>query len=187
MISQTMTTNNHQNNGQYATKTEPKAQTLALLTFKVARQEYGLPVTSVVRIIEMVTITHLPGAPNTIQGIINLQGRAVPVIDLRRRFGLPLKPYGLHTPIILVDVDEGSRMMGLIVDMVEYVRDINPENLEIAETIVPAQLAGQMAVEAAHLAGVAKIDRQMILILNVRALLTQTEQSRLSKVMGNKN
>ncbi|MBN1219695.1 MAG: chemotaxis protein CheW [Anaerolineae bacterium] len=172
---------------------------LALLTFRVAGQVYGLPVTDVARIIEMVTITQLPDSPEMIQGIINLQGKAVPVMDLRHRFGLPHKAYGLHTPIILADVEYDSghhdgghhdgghqdgRMLGLIVDAVEDVIEIPAEDLETTEAIVPTDLAGQMNTRAGHLASIAKIDRQMILVLNVRALLSPTEQMKLLQALG---
>ncbi len=150
-----------------------------LLTFDVAEQAYGLPVTDVVRIIEMVTITHLPDVPDTIQGIINLQGRAVPVMDLRQRFGLPHQAYGLHTPIILVNT-EGDRMLGLIVDAVEDVLEVVAKNMEMADAIVPAELSSGPA----PLAGVAKVNRQMILILNVQGLLSQMEQLELSQALG---
>jgi purine-binding chemotaxis protein CheW len=165
-------------------KTLLDANTSTLLTFTVAGQTYGLPVTYVVRIIEMVTITQLPDVHETIQGIINLQGKAVPVMDLRHRFGLPHKSYGLHTPIILANVDGSDRMLGLIVDAVEDVLEITAENLEVTETIVSTELAGGMAGQPAPLAGVAKVDRQMILVLNVSVLMSQTEHVKLSQALG---
>ncbi len=164
---------------------EKEADRLTLLTFKVGGQTYGLPVTSVVRIIEMVTITHLPGAPDSVQGIINLGGKAVPVMDLGQRFGLPGQAYGLHTPIILTDVVNDGRTaapVGLIVDTVEQVLEVPTKNLEITETIVPAKLVEQMTTQMAYLDMVAKVDRQMILVLNVQALLTPIEQTKLSQL-----
>jgi len=127
----------------------------------------------------MVTITYLPDVPDTIQGIINLQGRAVPVMDLRQRFGLPHQPYGLHTPIILVNM-EGDRMLGLIVDAVEDVLEVVAKNMEMTEAIVPSALSSGTA----PLAGVAKVNRQMILILNAQGLLSQTEHHELSQALG---
>lgn len=156
---------------------------VSLLTFKVAGQTYGIPVSNVVRIIEMVTITALPGAPDCIQGIINVHGKAVPVADLRRYFGLPQVAYTLHTPIILVHVDNGLHTMGLVVDAVDQVLDAPSEGLETTETIVPADLANPMAQQAPHLAGVAKVDRCMILVLDVKALLTQRDQAQLSRML----
>ena len=162
-----------------ATTTESTASLITLLTFDVAEQAYGLPVTDVVRIIEMVTITHLPDMPDTIQGIINLQGKTVPVMDLRQRFGLPPQAYGLHTPIILASMG-GERMLGLIVDAVEDVLEVVAKNMEMAEAIVPKELSAR----AAPLAGVAKVNWQMILILNVQGLLSQTEHNELSQALG---
>lgn len=164
-------------------KTSYRPDAVPLLTFKLAEQVYGLPVINVARIIEMVAITQLPDAPDIIQGIINLHGKAVPVVDLRHRLGLPRQAYGLHTPIILADMTGDGHLLGLIVDTVEDVLNISPEDLEITETIVPTDLVEQMTTHAGHLAGVAKVDRQMILILNVRALLSSVEQDKLSQVL----
>jgi purine-binding chemotaxis protein CheW len=164
---------------QATTEATSKTKTLMLLTFTVAQQAYALPVANVIRIIEMVTITHVPDAPDTIEGIINLQGKAVPVMDLRRRFGLPLLRYGLHTPIILTNM-ENNRMMGLIVDAVDDVLEIEAENMEMAEAIVPAEVSA----DTTPLAGVAKMNRQMILVLNVLGLLSQTEHVELAHVLG---
>lgn len=156
---------------------------VSLLTFEVAGQTYGIPVGSVVRIIEMVTITSLPGAPDSIQGIINVHGKAVPVADLRRCFGLPQVAYTLHTPIILAHVDNGLHTLGLVVDAVDQVLDAPSEGLETTETIVPADLVNPIAQQAPYLTGIAKVDRCMILVLDVRALLTQRDQAQLSRVL----
>jgi purine-binding chemotaxis protein CheW len=170
-----------------ATSTTESAATLALLVFKVDDQLYGLPVISVVRIIEMVTITPLPGAPEVIEGIINLHGKAVPIMNLRRSFNLPPCSYGLHTPIILVDLISHDYILGLIVDTVEDVLEVSVDDLELTETIVPTELVTQMAARAAYLAGVAKVDWRLILVLNVQALLSPTVQGQLSRVLGMKD
>ena len=164
--------------------TSSPSPSLTLLTFKVAEQVYGLAVLDVMRIIEMVTITQLPDAPKHIQGIINLQGKTVPVMDLRQRFGLSKKAYGLHTPIILAEIAGDGRMLGLIVDTVEDVVEIPAKDLEMSETVVPAKLVNQMVTQTGHLAGVAKINRQMVLILNIWALLSPAEHVELSQALG---
>lgn len=158
---------------------------LALLTFKVGEQEYSLPVSRVIRIIEMVTITRLPGVPNVIQGVINLRGKMAPVVDLRHRFGLPPHAYGLHTPIILADPGghNGSHL-GLIVDSVEQVLDVAPEDLEQLEAIVPAEWVAHTSAAAAYLAGVAKVERRIILLLEVQALLNLNERQQLAQALG---
>ncbi len=157
---------------------------LDLLVFKVNEQLYGLPVTRIVRIIEMVTITHLPGSPETIEGIINLQGRIAPMMNLRRRFNLPFQPYGLHTPIILADLISSGHILGLVIDSVEYVLAVEADNLELTETIIPTPLVNQMDNRAAYLSGFAKVDRRIILILNVDALLTPAAQDQLVQALS---
>ena len=158
---------------------------ITLLTFTLAGQLYGLPINHVVRIIEMVTITQLPGVLDLIQGIINVGGKVVPILDLRHRFGLPRQAYGLYTPIILVDIDVADGILGLVVDTVEQVLDVAENELEITEAFVPSALTDQVSIGAAHVAGVAKVDHQMILVLNVPALLTPTDKANLSDVLDN--
>jgi len=170
--------------GYSSSKSPDSPERLALLTFTMAGQVYGLPVNQVVRIIEMVTITQLPGVPDLIQGAINFGGKVVPVMDMRRRFGLPPQAYDLHTPIVLVDIDVGHGILGLIVDTVAQVLDVSGNELEIMEAIVPPELTNQMTIGAAHLAGVAKADRQMILVLNVPALLSPADKASLSTTLA---
>jgi purine-binding chemotaxis protein CheW len=148
---------------------------MVLLTFEVAHQVYGLPVTDVVRIIEMVTITPLANLPRALQGVINVRGKIVSVLDLRRRFGLPEQPYHLHTPIILVDLQR-QQMMGLVVDRVLDVVHLTGAELETTEAIVPANLVLEVGEQMGYLAGIAKVNRQIIPMLKVQGLLTPTEQ-----------
>ena len=155
-------------------KTDLPADAAALLTFKVAGQLYGVPVNKVIRIIEMVTITHLPEAPDTIQGLINLHGQPVPVMDLHRRFGLPRPAYGLHTPIVLVDAAAGDsppRPLGLVVDSVQQV--VEAPGGPLGEP-TPTQQS------ASYLLGVMKLERQMLLLLNLPALLRPAELASLA-------
>ena len=166
--------------------TQPQvgSDSLALLTFQVADQLYGLPISNVIRIIEMVTITRLPDISDLIQGIINLHGKAVPVMDLRRRFGLSSQAYGPHTPIILADIGVDNRILGLIVDEVDQILHVPQEAFELTDLIVPTELMNQMTNDVSYLAGVAKTDRQIILILKVQTLVTPTDQVRLSQALG---
>jgi len=161
-----------------------ESKTLALLVFTVGEQRYGIPVTNVVRIIEMVTITHLPGVPDTIKGIINVQGDTVPIIDLRHRFKAPTQHYGLNTPIILVNTNGSRQIFGLVVDTVIDVINIPHSNLEMFKMVMPGNLAEQVTTQAAYLAGITKFEGQIILILNSDAVLTHTEQVNLSKALG---
>jgi purine-binding chemotaxis protein CheW len=150
---------------------------LSILTFHLAGQLYGLPVTEVVQIIEMVSLTHLPQAPLAIQGLLNLRGRIVPVMDLRLRFELPVKPYHLHTPIILAHLKE--QILGLIVDVVEAVVEISTVDLEPADRVMASISASPLPGQKSYLAGVANVERRLIPILKTETLLSQAEQTRL--------
>ncbi len=119
-----------------------------VLTFQLGAQRYGLPVTAVYQIIEIVAITHLPQMPPGIQGAINVHGRVVPVIDLRLRFGLPCLPYHLHTPLILVEDDD--QLLALVVDAVHEVVAVplptheTPAVVQVGQELIPL-------IDVAHL------------------------------------
>lgn len=154
---------------------------LPVLTFYLANQEYALPVTAVVQIIEMVTITSLPQTIPAIPGVINYRGKIVPVMDLRLKVGLPYKPYGLHTPIILVDFRDG--LLGLIVDSVNLVLDIDPRQIESNQMAIVDILQQQSKNQplAAYVRQLAKVDRRIIPLLQVEALLSEQDHSHLTQ------
>ncbi|MBE7528124.1 MAG: chemotaxis protein CheW [Ardenticatenaceae bacterium] len=130
-----------------------------VLTFQLGAQRYGLPVTAVHQIIEIVAITHLPQMPPGIQGAINVHGRVVPVIDLRLRFGLPCLPYHLHTPLILVEA--GEQLLALVVDAVH----------EVVEVALPTYNA----------AAVVQVGQELIPLIDVAHLLDQQERQQLAQ------
>jgi len=115
-----------------------------LVIFRLDRQTYALPITSIVQIIEMVTITPIPQIGNTaVEGVINVHGAAVPVVNLRRHFGLPEAALGLYTPIILAQI--GEQTVGLIVDRVLDVLSLPAERVTRIVDILPEGL-GQVPV-----------------------------------------
>ena len=175
---------NHQLVAVNTNPTTSATRALTLLTFKVGDYEYGLPATDVVHIIKLVTITYLPEAPPPIQGIINLRGKAVPIMDMRHSFGLAPHAYSLYTPIILADITGQGQLLGLIVDLVEQVLHVAWGNLERSDPLKLHQFPGQTVQLAACLAAVAKVDRRVILTLNPQALLTPADQSQLSQALA---
>ena len=97
------------------------------LTFTLAAEDYGLEILKVREIIGMMDITAVPQTPEYVKGVINLRGRVIPVIDLRLKFGLEAAEYGERTCIIVVEVQSemGSVQMGVVVDSVSEVLNIN--------------------------------------------------------------
>ena len=102
------------------------------LTFLLGGSGYGIPILKVREIIRLLEITPIPRMPEYVRGIINLRGKIVPVIDLRLKFGLPDVTTTKNTCIIVTYVMMGavSKLMGVIVDALDEVDQINPEDIE---------------------------------------------------------
>lgn len=143
-------------------------QQYSILTFQVANQEYGLPVSHVIQIIEMVAITALPEMPPAVQGVINQRGRIVPVLDMRLRLGQPFRPYRLRTPLILVEAN--NRPLALVVDKVEAVLNITTDAVTQADNL------------NSDGTGLAKVNGRLIPILNAATLLNLDDHSQLLTV-----
>lgn len=168
-------------NGDPTLTENTQSSSLHIITFWLAGQEYGLPITDVAQIVEMVAITKLPDVPPSIQGIINVRGRVVPVVDMRRRFELPFKPYQLHTPIILVEHE--MWMLGLVVDRVDEVLEVARQAIVGGQEILPAELNSDARQSLNFLLGVGKVDRRMIPILDLKAILSLAEQRALKRAL----
>ena len=138
-----------------------------MVAFRLARQAYALPIEPVVRIIEMVTITPVPQLSGVVEGVINVRGAAVPAINLRRHFGLPDIPWGLRTPIILIQINEQT--FGLIVDEVIDVLDLSDDQVSRIADFLPKVMSEEPIIR-----GVAHIQGETVLLLDVEYLLSPT-------------
>lgn len=136
-----------------------------LMTFRLDQRTYALPIGPIVQIIEMVTITPIPQVNHSIEGVINLRGAAVPVINLRRHLGLPDAHLQLHTPIILVQT--GGRTAGLIVDEVMDVL-----KLPAGQMVRPTDILPEGLGEAPLLQGLAHTSSGPVLLLNLERLFS---------------
>jgi purine-binding chemotaxis protein CheW len=138
------------------------------LTFCLGNEEYGLPVMKVREIIKVMDITQVPQVADHVLGVINLRGRVIPVIDLRRKFGFPVAAHTERTCIIVVEVGIAATkvLMGVVVDAVSEV--LNVAASEIDET---PQFGGQQATD--YLLGLAKVKGTVKILLDLdRVLLT---------------
>jgi purine-binding chemotaxis protein CheW len=147
-----------------------------LVAFRLAHQTYALPIEPIVRIIEMVTITPIPQVSSAVEGVINVHGVAVPVINLRRHFGLLQAPLALRTPIILVQ--PGRQMFGLIVDEVIDVLSLSPGQVSRVADILPEGVG-----EAPVLQGVAHVQNDTVLLLDIEYLLSPTHMQKLAQAI----
>lgn len=132
------------------------------LTFILGDGAYGIPILKVREIIRLLDITPIPRMPDYVRGVINLRGKIVPVIDLRMKFGLPNTSTTNRTCIIVTHVTIGAatKLMGLIVDALEEVYQIN------AEDLAPAPDFGK-GTSSGHIQNMAKIKGHLKALLNL--------------------
>jgi len=146
------------------------AHDLEILIFDIAGQRYGLPAKDVVELLRAVAIVPLPQAPAIVEGIINLRGSVVPVLDIRSRFRLPAKP--LEPSDHLVVALAGDRRVVLRVDRALDLVRVQGDDMEEARRIVPG---------AEYVSWVAKGPNEMVLIHDLRTFLSRTEASVLDE------
>ena len=145
------------------------------LTFQLVDEEYGLEILKVKEIIGIMNVTKLPRTPDYVKGVINLRGKVIPVIDLRLKFSLTEKKYDKKTCIIVVEIgDNGSSaQMGIIVDAVSEVLNVNMEELE------PTPEFG-ISLETEYILGMAKGKGMVRTLLDINKVLTSEELSTIS-------
>ena len=136
-----------------------------LVTFKLGNEEFGIRITDVQEINRMTDITHMPNAPVYIDGLVNLRGNIIPVLNLRRRFGLVEKQRDDATRIIIVDV--GNHKTGVMVDAVSEVLRFDTSLVEETPQIVSENL------DAKYISGVGKLNggKRMVMIIDLAQVL----------------
>ena len=145
--------------------TAPQDASGKYLTFLLDNEEYGLEILKVRELIGIMGITKVPQTPDFVEGVINLRGKVIPVIDLRSKFGLPRAEYNEATCIIVVDV---GMLMGIIVDTVQEVHDISANNIE-----PPPNLGS--AVDTDFILGMGKVNDGVKILLDIDKVLTSQE------------
>lgn len=136
-----------------------------LVTFRLDRQMYALPIEPIVQIIEMVAVTPIPQVNHSVEGVINVRGTAVPVVNLRRHLSLPEAKLRLHTPLILVQT--GERIVGLIVDEVSDVL-----NISASQIISPTEILPEGLGDAPLLQGLIHTPQGAVLLFDLSRLFS---------------
>lgn len=145
------------------------------LTFIMADEEYGVDILSVQEIRGWESVTPIPKAPPHVKGVINLRGTIVPIVDLRQRFGLRNIDYGPLTVVIVlkVEVEAGSRIMGIVVDAVSDVYSLSASEMKAAP-----DLGDQ--VNTSYIRGLCNVNSKMVIILDINQLLGRDAIDHLS-------
>ncbi|RJQ31002.1 MAG: chemotaxis protein CheW [Peptococcaceae bacterium] len=144
-----------------------------VVVFQLFDQVYGVDIALVHEIIRMEVITKIPRTPDFIEGVINLRGRIIPVIDLRRRFGLEKAEKTATSRIIVVEVDRN--MIGMVVDAVLEVLRIPRDKIEPPPPMVHG-------IEAVYLKGIALWSDRLIILFDLGKVLYEREKEQLEPV-----
>jgi len=150
-------------------------EVLQLVTFRLGKEEFSMDILKVQEIIRHMDLTRVPRTPEFVDGVINLRGRVIPVLDLRKRFGLPADERTNETRIIVVDVDDTT--VGLKVDAVSEVLRLPADTVEPPPSLVTG-------IESDYIKGVGKLENRLIILLDVAKILTRTEKDALGNVLN---
>lgn len=146
---------------------------LLFLDFEVAERRFALPLLHVREVLRAVAITPLPEAPAVIEGIIDVRGRLVPVVDVRSRLGLSRRPMRLEDRLLVVE--SASRVLALWVERVHWTIEIDPKTIESAREVAP---------EAFYVAGIARHSEGLVVIHDLERFLTPNEEAELARALG---
>ena len=145
------------------------------LTFRLQNEEYGLEILKVREIIGMMPITRIPRTPEFVRGVINLRGKVIPVIDLRKKFGMENIADTEETCIIVVDVkhDTDTLQIGILVDSVSEVLDIKSDDIESTPSF-------GTNLDTDFILGMAKAKGSVKILLNIELVLSRNELTAVS-------
>jgi purine-binding chemotaxis protein CheW len=138
------------------------------LTFMLSGEEYGVDILTVQELRGWEETTPIPNTPSYVLGVINLRGVVVPIVDLRDRFALERIDYGPTTVVIIVKVQSKGkeRVLGIVVDAVSEVYDINKEDMQ-----PPPDMEGSISID--FVTGLATMDEKMVILLDINKLVNE--------------
>ncbi len=138
-----------------------------IVSFDLNKEHYGVDIATVEGIIKPQRITSVPGAPAYVEGVTNLRGKILPVIDLRRRFGLPRAEATVDTRIVIVRIS--TFVVGLVVDAVSEVLVVDPATVE-----PPSPLA--MTTDSTFVKAIARFEGRLVILLDLDAIIADQVQ-----------
>ncbi len=149
---------------------------LQLVSFVIGKEEFGIDILIVKEINRITQITKMPNSPDYVEGVINLRGRIIPIVDLRSRLGLPRKESDKNTRIIVLEIS--GKTIGFIVDAVKEV-------LRVPDSIMEAPPEIVSGVNSEFIKSVGKLEDRLIIIIDQEKLLTSKEKQELVKLDEN--
>ncbi len=145
---------------------ETMASERQLVVFDLAEEAYGVDISSVREIIRMQDITQVPRTPEFVEGVINLRGKVIPVVDLRKRFGFNVEEATKDTRIVVVDI--GGQDIGVVVDAVNEVLRVAAEAVEPPSSVITT-------ADSEYLLGIVKLAARLIILLDLEQALSSID------------
>lgn len=152
---------------------DQKDDILQLVSFNIGEEEFGVDILKVQEIIRLVEITRVPNAPSFVEGVINLRGKVIPVIDLRKRIGMESIPPSSESRIVVVELE--NKIIGFLVDCVNEV-------LRISQSITeppPPIIAG---INADYITAIGKLEDRILILLDLEKILDTNQKADLSQM-----
>ena len=146
---------------------------LQVVGFRIGDETFGVRISAVREIVRVPEITAVPNAPDYIEGVINLRGKIIPVMDLRKRFGIKNVEPNKKNRILVVELE--SKVVGLIVNSASEVLKIPPSDIEMPNTMFQEG-------ELSYVTGVGKLKGRLVILLDIGKLLQRGELRRLEQV-----
>ncbi|MBI5325480.1 MAG: purine-binding chemotaxis protein CheW [Ignavibacteriae bacterium] len=147
---------------------------LEVIVFHIDNLRFAISLDSIIKVIAVVEITPLPEAPSFISGIINLEGRIIPVAELRLRMGMPKKNIQLSDQIIVAATP--NRLIGILIDTIDGINNFSESDITPNDEIMPA---------IKHINSIAKINNDIIFITNLESFFSLEEEIILDKAIKN--
>ena len=144
------------------------------LTFILADELYAINVSNIKEVLSVPKITRVPRMPDFMNGVINLRGNVVPVLDLRQKFGLEPTPHTIDTGIIVTEIENmfeeesSSFIVGIFSDLVQKVVEIAPEEIEPPPSI-------GVTIDTSFISGMGRLDDSFVIILDIHKILSEKE------------
>ncbi len=164
----------------FRTRAEDKIQDepgeIQVVSFLLGEEEFGADILMIQEIMRMAPITRVPNAPHFVEGVINLRGKVIPIVDLRKRLNVSGTREERKSRIMVVDVE--GKITGFIVDSVSQVLRIPRTTIDPAPSIVVA------GIESEYITGVSKLDNRLLILLDFAKILTKREQQELDEVQA---
>ena len=144
------------------------------LAFKLGAEEYGIDILRVQEIRSYEEPTRIANAPPFIKGVVNLRGVIVPIVDMRLKFNLDTVNYDSFTVVIVLNI--GNRVMGMVVDAVSDVITLTPEQLRPVPEF-------NSAIESDHLLAIGAIEQRMLILVDIEKLMTSAEMGLIEQTL----